>query len=110
MRSPESRRHGFSRGAEAPLLHHINGQAIDLNAYRTGSPLFTLTFPQNNIFGAEPRVAQAVSAGYSFIIAPPPPGEYEIAGSVLNAGATEPFAITVNLIVEAPQLAESPTT
>ena len=57
----------------------VNGQDVgDLDAYRSSSPLFTLTFPENNLFGAEPGVAQAVSAAYSFIIAPPPPGEYEI--------------------------------
>ena len=58
----------------------INGHDVgDLEAYRSSSPLFTLTFPENNLFGAEPVVAQAVSAAYSFIIAPPPPGEYKIA-------------------------------
>jgi hypothetical protein len=88
----------------------IDGHAVaDLNAYRFSSPLFTLTYPANNIFGAEPGVAQAVSEGYGFIIAPPPPGEYEIAWSVLSVGASERFAITVNLVVEAPQVIEPPS-
>ena len=40
----------------------VNGQEVDgLDAYRIGSPLFTLTYPENNIFGVEPGVAQAVS-------------------------------------------------
>ena len=57
----------------------VNGQDVaDLDAYRSTSPLFTITFPENNIFGVEPGVAQAVAEEYSFIIAPPPPGEYEI--------------------------------
>ena len=88
----------------------IDGHTVDLDAYRVSSPLFTLTFAANNVFGAEPGVAQAVSEGYGFIIAPPPPGEYEIAWSVLSVGAPERFAITVNLVVEAPQVIEPPTT
>ena len=57
----------------------INGQDVgDLTAYRVSSPLFTLNFPADNVFGAAPGVAEAVSDSYSFIIAPPTPGEYEI--------------------------------
>ena len=53
----------------------VNGQDVaDLDAYRTESPLFTLTFAEDNIFGVQPGVAQSVSAAYSLIIAPPPPG------------------------------------
>ena len=89
----------------------INGQAVaDLEAYRIGSPLFTLTFPENNLFGVEPGVAQAVSESYSFIILPPPLGEYEITSKVRTAGQSEPFALTFNLVVEAPQVIEPPTT
>ena len=89
----------------------VNGQeVVDLDAYRTGSPLFTITFPEANIFGVQPGVAQAVSEAYSFIIAPPPPGQYEIAVSTNYVGEPEPFAITVNLVVEAPQVIEGPPT
>jgi hypothetical protein len=90
----------------------INGQDVaDLDAYRIGSPLFTLIYPENNIVGVEPGVAQAVSESYSFIIAPPPPGQYEIASTARYAGepATRPTA-TVTIIVEAPQLIEPPPT
>ena len=35
----------------------VNGQDVgDLDAYRSTSPLFTLTFPENNVFGADPGV------------------------------------------------------
>ena len=89
----------------------INGHDVgDLEAYRSGSPLFTLTFPENNLFGAEPVVAQAVSAAYSFIIAPPPPGEYKIVLSTRYLGHTATILNTVNLIVEAPEVIEPPTT
>ena len=89
----------------------INGQEVaDLGSYRISSPLFTLTFPENNVFGAEPGVAQSVSDSYSFIIAPPPPGEYEIATSAMHPDTPEPWAMTVNLVVEAPQVIEPVTT
>jgi len=87
----------------------INGQDVgDLEAYRTSSPLFTLTLPENNIFGVEPGVAQAVSEGYSFIIAPPPPGEYELTGSTQLAGEPDPFVSTITLVVQAPQVIDPP--
>jgi Pectinacetylesterase len=88
----------------------VNGQDVaDLDAYRTGSPLFTLTFAEDNIFGVEPGVAQSVSEGYGVIIAPPPPGEYEIAVATRFDGSPE-FATTVNVIVEAPQVIEAAPT
>jgi hypothetical protein len=90
----------------------INGQeVVDLGSYRLSSPLFTLTFPENNVFEAEPGVAQSVSDSYSFIIAPPPPGEYEISTSAMHPDRPEPWAMTtVNLVVEAPQVIEPATT
>jgi hypothetical protein len=92
-----------------PFGARINGQDVgDLGAYRISTPLFTLNFPENNIFGVEPGVAQAVGEAYSFIIAPPPPGEYEIV--LFPPGEPEtPFGI-FTLIVEAPEVIEPPTT
>ena len=86
--------------------YRVDGQEVaDLDSYRIASPLFTLTLPENNVLGVEPGVAQAVSESYSFIIAPPPPGEYEITFSTLTTGHPEG---TVNVIVEAPRVLESP--
>ena len=83
----------------------INGQQVaDLDAYRTESPLFTLTFAEDNIFGVDAGVAQSVSASYSLIIAPPPPGQYEIATS----GALGDTTATV--IVEAPHVIDTSAT
>jgi len=90
----------------------VNGaDVVELDAYRIGSPLFTVNFPETNFFGVEPGVAQAVSECYSFIIAPPPPGEYEIAWTARFPGqpATPPLA-TVIVTVEAPQVIEPPPT
>ena len=87
----------------------INGREVeDLAASRTTSPLFTLTLRADNIFGVEPAVAQAVATGYSFIIAPPPPGEYVIVGSSQFEGDAEPFSTTMTLVVEAAQVNEPP--
>ena len=66
-----------------------------------------MTLPENNVLGVEPGVAQAVSEAYSFIIAPPPPGEYKIAFSTLASGQSEG---AVRVIVEAPQVIEQTTT
>ena len=88
--------------------YRVDGQEVaDLDTYRIASPLFTLTLPENNVLGVEPGVAQAVSESYSFIIAPPPPGEYQITFSTLASGYPEG---TVNVVVEAPRVIEQPTT
>ena len=69
---------------------HVHDQEVaDLDTYRIASPLFTMTLPENNVLGAEPAVAEAVSEAYSFIIAPPPPGEYKIDFSTLASGPSE---------------------
>jgi hypothetical protein len=87
----------------------VNGADVaNLDTYRTASPLFTLTFPDNNIFGVEPGVAQAVSEGFSFLIAPPSPGRYEIAWLVSYPSG--PLGGSATVVVEAPQVLEPPTT
>jgi len=83
----------------------INGQEVpDLERYRYSSPVFPLPFPANHVFFEVPKeasgVALAVAEGYSFIIAPLPPGEYEI---VTSSGA-------YRVIVEAPQVIEPEAT
>jgi hypothetical protein len=89
----------------------VNGEDVaDLDAYRTASPLFTMTFPADNIFGVEPGVAQSVSETYSLLIAPPPPGEYEIVVSTMYIDDPQVYTGTVNLIVESPQVIEAPPT
>jgi hypothetical protein len=90
----------------------VNGQDVaNLDAYRTASPMFTFNLPENNVAGFEPGVAQGVSDGYSFIIAPPPPGQYEIAWTTKYPDEAEPRPMsTVNLVVQAPTVIEPPTT
>ena len=63
----------------------VNGEEVaNLDAYRTVSPMFNLTIPENHVGDWEPGVFQAVSGGYSFIIAPPPPGQYEMGAAPLE--------------------------
>lgn len=89
----------------------VNGQEIpNFQAYRSSSPLFTLTFPEDNFYGVPAGVALSISEGYNFIITPPPPGEYEITVSALFEGEPEPFAATIRVIVEAPQIIEPQAT
>ena len=94
------------------LQARVNGEDVaNLDAYRTVSPMFNLTIPENHVGDWEPGVVQAVSADYSFIIAPPPPGQYEIEWTSTPTGEPAPRPIsTVNLVVQAPQVIEPPTT
>jgi hypothetical protein len=84
----------------------VNGQSVaDLDAYLTTSSLFTLTYPEDNWAGVDPGVGQHMAASYNFIIAPPPPGEYEIFVSEIIAGRNLSGQRTT-VIVEAPQIIE----
>ncbi len=88
----------------------INGQAVpDLETYRSSSPLFPLTFPEDNIYGAfeaSAGVAAAVTESYNVIIAPPPPGEYEIVVSAVFEVGGELFPTTYQVMVQAPRVIE----
>ena len=67
-------------------------------------PVTAFIYPENNIFGVEPAVGEEVAESISFIIAPPPPGEYEITVSQGGAG------VATTVVVEASQVIEPPTT
>ena len=83
----------------------VDGQDVaDLDSYRTTTPMFTMIYPENNIFDIEPGVGQEVAESISFIIAPPPPGEYEV---IVSQGD---FGGSITVIVEAPQVIEPPIT
>lgn len=57
----------------------INGTAIEnLDSFRIESPLFNVTFPENNVFGIPPGRTQAISDGIWIILKPLPPGEHKI--------------------------------
>lgn len=102
------------RTCAEPGADEITGLAVSINdqevldpmQYRFTTPLFTMTFPEENVFDAPAGVALSVSSGYGFILAPLPPGEYEIMTSMAFEGDTEPFVGTIRVIVEAPKVVE----
>jgi len=88
----------------------INGEAVpNIEAYRTSSPLFTMTFLEDNIYRVPSGVALSVSDSYSFIIAPPPPGEYELTTSADLfdvEGELIELSGTIRIVVREPQIIE----
>jgi hypothetical protein len=77
----------------------IDGVNIsNLDSYRFQSPLFNLTFPENNIAGIAPQTAKAVSDGYWIFLEPLPPGTHEIHS---RAALGDPTAIgTTNFALD----------
>jgi hypothetical protein len=87
----------------------INGEPVpNLDAYRTVSPMFTMTFGEDNFFGVPAGVALSVADDYNILVAPLPPGEYEFTGSAMFSDEEKPFVSTVRVIVVAPQVIEPP--
>lgn len=50
----------------------------DLQSYKLQSPLFSFTFPQDNIFGARPGPTQSVSDGIFIMLQPLTPGNHTV--------------------------------
>lgn len=98
--------------AQAYTVPHeitINGEPLpDIQAYRTTSPLHTLTLSADNLYGLPPGVALEVAEGQSIIIAPPSPGAYDVTLTADFGG--EVLAGTTRVIVEAPQVIEPEAT
>lgn len=78
----------------------------DWREYRTSSPLFNITLPENNILGLRPQKTQAVSDGYFIMLKPLPVGEHIVDSSgslvdvtttgTLNFASEVRYHITVN--------------
>jgi hypothetical protein len=82
----------------------VDGISIDnLDNYRFQSPLFNLTFPENNIAGVTPQTAKAVSDGFWILLEPLSPGMHEIhSKGVLGdptATGTVNFALDVKYLL-----------
>jgi hypothetical protein len=85
----------------------VDGVALrSLDSYKVQSPLFSFTYPKDNIFGAPPGPTQGVSDGVWVFLKPLPPGNHTIhqRGIVLanpTTGSTS-FAseATYNLVVK----------
>jgi hypothetical protein len=75
----------------------------NLDSYRFQSPLFNLTFPENNIAGIAPQTAKAVSEGFWILLEPLSPGSHEIHFKGLlgdpTATGTTNFALDVRYLL-----------
>jgi hypothetical protein len=75
----------------------------DLDKYRFQSPLFNLTFPENNIAGLMPQTSKAVSDGFWVLLEPLSPGRHDIhfkavLGGPAAIGSTN-FALDVKYVL-----------
>ena len=87
----------------------INGHDVgDTGQYRLATAAFPITLSEGNLNLAQPGVALAVAETSNFIIAPPPPGDYEIVASLSSPDGSAVFTYTIS--VEAPQVLEAPPT
>jgi hypothetical protein len=77
----------------------IDGVNIgNLDSYRFQSPLFNLTYPENNIAGVAPQTTKAISDGFWLLLEPLSPGSHEIH---FKAALGDPTAIgTVNFALD----------
>jgi hypothetical protein len=77
----------------------IDGANIgNLDSYRFQSPLFNLTYPENNIAGIAPQTTKAVSDGFWILLEPLPPGTHEVH---FKAALGDPTAIgTTNFALD----------
>lgn len=89
----------------------VNGVDLpDIERYRTDSPLFTLNFPEDNFFGVPEGAALSVSNGYSLLIAPPPPGEYDLTFSTVSEGSPDRSTFSLTVVVIAAEIIEPEAT
>lgn len=85
----------------------IDGVSIqNISKYNVQSPIFDVTLPENNVFGAPAGPTKAVSGGWWVLLRPLPPGDHQIifGGSVIDnpTTGTQGFAVeaTYNLNVQ----------
>ena len=86
----------------------VDGEIIaNLASYRAETPLFRLWLPQENLLGADQRVAESVADGYQVMLSPLSPGEHEVAITIPGPQGEEPVTITYALTVVAGSNAEA---
>jgi hypothetical protein len=76
------------------LQASVDGVAIpDLKMYRTQSPLFNVTIPEDNIMGYSAGTTQAISDGFWILLKPLPGGKHtiEFSGSLVDFTSTGPI-------------------
>jgi len=78
-------------GDQVSSIHvTIDGRNLqNLQNYIVQTPLFDLTFPENNIFGVAAGLSQAVSHAYLIILQPLSPGNHDIHFDQVTLGSPE---------------------
>jgi hypothetical protein len=72
------------------LSVNVDGTDLkDLDNYVVVTPLFDVTFPENNIFGAPPGPSKAVSHSYLIFLEPLPVGNHTIKFHAAYLGTAE---------------------
>jgi hypothetical protein len=71
---------GFEVAFSGPVSITVDGRAVpDLRSYRTQTPVFTYTLPEDNLYGLPAgTTATAVSDGIFVMLSPLPVGEHEV--------------------------------
>jgi hypothetical protein len=82
----------------------VDGHSVgNLDNYRFQSPLFNLTFPENNIVGVAPQTTEAISDGFWVLLEPLSPGMHDIHFKGLlgdpTATGTTNFALDVRYLL-----------
>jgi len=97
-------------GLPGDLSLTVNGQELltsELPPITT--PLFTLNFPENNVFGVSAGIAASVASGYEVMLAPLPAGEYEVTVSG-PGGEGHQMQFAYRVIVQEPAVIEPAAT
>jgi hypothetical protein len=86
----------------------------NLDKYRFQSPLFELTFPENNVAGVKPQTTKAVSDGYWILLEPLSPGRHEIHSKAAlgdpTATGTTNFALDIKYLLTVEEQGEVAST
>jgi hypothetical protein len=79
----------------------VDGQSVvDLPAYRTVTPCFTLWFPEDNLKGSASRAADSVADGYQVLLSPLPVGEHLVEITIPAPQGEVPIVVSYRLRVE----------
>jgi hypothetical protein len=88
---------------DATISISVDGIAVpNLDSYRTQTPLFGFTLPEDNLFGllAGTTATKAISDGNAVIVKPLPPGSHQIVTQI-DAPALGEIEVIYNLTVVA---------
>jgi hypothetical protein len=76
---PEMRACAMSGDEGATVQASVDGKQLqNLEKFRIQSPLFNVTFPENNVFGTKATFTPMLTDGWWILLKPLPPGNHEI--------------------------------